>query len=603
MSQKPQDYPRTNRSISEHGVIGNLETVALVAVDGTIDFLCWPKLDSPSIFAGLLDFDKGGAFELFPQLEDPEIKQLYYPDTNIVVTRWLAAEASGEVTDFMPHPQTIGAARMVVRRLRAIRGTVRFSLSCSPRPDYARTVPRVEVQGAEVFFRTDDLTLHLRGKADWQIDEGCARAEIELKEGEIVTLVLCDPDCPHLSSGEVEALLSSNIEQWQSWADTSRYRGRWREAVSRSALALKLLTSREHGSVAAAATFGLPEALGGDRNWDYRATWIRDATFTVYAFLRLGYNQEAEHFRSWLGKRAEAADQLRIMYRLDGGEAEGETELGHLAGYLNSKPVRIGNGAHDQTQLDIFGEMMDSIYLCNKYGKASSRQSWDRIVDAVGFVARHWEGADAGIWEFRDRNRHLLHSRLMCWVAIDRAIRLANKRSLPAPIVDWTTLRDTISNDIWTNFRHPEHGYFVQEKHGTELDAALLMMPLVRFVSATDPVWLATLDAIGEQLTSDGMVWRYRSDDGLQGADGAFTTCMFWYVECLARAGRLQDAQFEFEKCLGYANHLGLFSEELDHRGTQLGNFPQALTHLALISAAHFLDRKLDRSSTDEWQP
>jgi GH15 family glucan-1,4-alpha-glucosidase len=191
----------------------------------------------------------------------------------------------------------------------------------------------------------------------------------------------------------------------------------------------------------------------------------------------------------------------------------------------------------------------------------------------------------------------------MCWVAIDRAIRLANKRSLPAPIVDWTTLRDTISNDIWTNFRHPEHGYFVQEKHGTELDAALLMMPLVRFVSATDPVWLATLDAIGEQLTSDGMVWRYRSHDGLQGADGAFTTCMFWYVECLARAGRLQDAQFEFEKCLGYANHLGLFSEELDHRGTQLGNFPQALTHLALISAAHFLDRKLDRSSTDEWQP
>ena len=595
--------PTLGRSIGEHGVIGNLETVALIASDGTIDFLCWPELDGPTIFAGLLDHQNGGAFELFPLLINPVVKQLYYPETNILVTRWLADEASAEVTDFMPHPDTTGAPRMIVRRLRAIRGGVKFSVRCSPRPDYARAVPTVDIDQSVVLFSSEDLVLRLHGNAKWQVGDGCAEAVIDLQEGEILSLVLSEPDSASLSADDVEALLSRNIDRWQSWARASHYKGRWREMVSRSALALKLLTSQRHGSIAAAATFGLPEALAGDRNWDYRATWIRDATFTVYAFLRLGYNEEAERFRSWLAQRAEAPERLRIMYRLDGTEADDETGLSHLAGYAASQPVRIGNGAHQQTQLDIFGEMMDSIYLCNKYGKATSRQAWEKIVETVNFVAQHWNSADAGIWEFRDRARHLLHSRLMCWVCVDRAIRLAHKRSLPAPIVAWTELRDAVANDIWSNFRHPEHGYFVQERHGTELDAALLMMPLVRFVSATDPVWLATLDAIGEVLTSDGLVWRYRSDDGLQGADGAFTTCMFWYVECLARAGRLRDAQLEMEKCLSYANHLGLFSEELDSRGTQLGNFPQALTHLALISTAYFLDRRLDRSSSDEWQP
>jgi GH15 family glucan-1,4-alpha-glucosidase len=603
MTAQTKGNPQPGRSIGEHGIIGNLETVGLIASDGTIDFLCWPKLDGPTIFAGLLDPEEGGTFELFPFMRDPVAKQIYYPETNILVTRWLSDEASAEVTDFMPHPDTTGTSRMIVRRLRAIRGCVKFRVRCSPRPDYARAVPAVEVHGSEVLFKTDELVLQLSGTAQWHSGEGYAQAEVELQEGEIVNFVLSELHSPVLEPDGVEALLSANIDRWQSWAASSRYKGRWREFVSRSALALKLLTSAEHGSIAAAATFGMPEALGGERNWDYRATWIRDASFTVYAFLRLGYNEEAERFREWLAQRAQAPEQLRVMYRLDGEEADEETELTHLAGYAASKPVRIGNGAHHQAQFDIFGEMMDSIYLCNKYGKATSRQSWEKIVNTVAFVAQHWDSPDAGIWEFRDKNRHLLHSRLMCWVCVDRAIRLAHKRSLPSPIMAWTELRDAIANDIWSNFRHPQYGYFVQEKHGTELDAALLMMPLVRFVSATDPVWLTTLDAIGDALTSDGLVWRYRSGDGLHSTEGAFTTCMFWYVECLARAGRLKDAQLEMEKCLGYANHLGLFSEELDCRGTQLGNFPQALTHLALISAAHFLDRRLDRSSSDEWQP
>ena len=265
--------------------------------------------------------------------------------------------------------------------------------------------------------------------------------------------------------------------------------------------------------------------------------------------------------------------------------------------------MRIGNAASGQRQLDIFGELMDSIYLSNKYGSAISREGWDRICEMIEFVCAHWRSRDAGIWELRGDERHLLHSRLMSWVAIDRALRLANKRSLSAPLVRWTRARDLIAADIWKNFRHPEHGYFVQQRGGTELDAALLMMPLVRFVSATDPVWLATLDAIHDQLGGESMLWRYRGDDGLPGSEGAFTTCLFWYVECLARAGRLDEARLAMAKGLSYANHLGLFSEELDRLGRQLGNFPQALTHLAFISAAHFLDRRLDRKSGGEWQP
>jgi GH15 family glucan-1,4-alpha-glucosidase len=265
--------------------------------------------------------------------------------------------------------------------------------------------------------------------------------------------------------------------------------------------------------------------------------------------------------------------------------------------------VRIGNAAHAQSQLDIFGELLDSVYLSNKYGAAIGQEGWHHLRNLVQFVIDHWRDPDAGIWEMRSQPRHFLHSRVMCWVALDRAIRLARKRSLAAPLTAWAEARDAIVEDVWANFRHPRHGYFVQEGGGTELDAALLMMPLVRFVSSTDPVWLSTLDAIGAQLSDDGMVYRYRNADGLQGGEGAFTTCTFWYVECLARAGRLEDAQMILAKGVAYANSLGLFSEELDVRGHPLGNFPQALTHLAFISAAHFLDRRLDPSYRPNWQP
>jgi GH15 family glucan-1,4-alpha-glucosidase len=342
-----------------------------------------------------------------------------------------------------------------------------------------------------------------------------------------------------------------------------------------------------------------PEASGAGRNWDYRATWLRDASFTIYAFMRLGYVEEAERFRRWVNNRASNAigGALRIMYALNGDETLDEVDLDHLAGYGGAQPVRIGNA-----ELDVYGELMDSIYLANKYGSAVSHEDWRSISRSIDSVCAHWRKKDSGIWEMRGAEQHFLHSRLMCWVAIDRAMRLAIKRSLPAPLRKWHDARDLVAGDIWANFRHPKHGYFVQTKGGDQLDASLLMMPLVRFVSATDPIWLKTLDAIGEFLCDDGMIYRYRNDDGLEGGEGAFTST-FWYVECLARAGRLDEARLAMSQGMSRANHLGLFSEELDKSGRQLGNFPQALTHLAFISAAHFLNRRLDQPSGGEWQP
>ncbi|WP_341207202.1 glycoside hydrolase family 15 protein [uncultured Sphingomonas sp.] len=598
------------RTIGDHGIIGDLETAALIARDATIDYLCWPSLDSPTIFADLLDAGKGGAFTLQPDLDQPERLQLYVPDTNVLLTRWMAEQGSAEVRDLMPlaaarvHPDR--AARCLIRRVTVTRGAVRFTMRCAPRFDYAREQPVVEAVDGGIRFVGDDLSLRLFASVPLAASPDAATAQFTLTAGQSAWFVLGTDDLLRPDDRTIDEDVAATTEAWRRWANRSSYKGRWREAMTRSALALKLLTSERHGSIAAAATFSLPEATGAGRNWDYRATWIRDASFTVYAFLRLGFVDEAEHFNRWAAKRVMAADPehpIRIMYAIDGTEAADEQELPHLAGYHDSRPVRIGNAAHAQTQLDIFGELLDSVYLSNKYGHAISHEGWQHVRGIVDHVIAHWQEPDAGIWEMRGAPRHFLHSRVMCWVALDRAIRLAHQRSLPAPLVEWATARDAIVEDVWENFRHPDDGYFVQERGGRELDAAALMMPLVRFVSSTDPVWLKTLDAIGAQLRDDGLVYRYRNADGLEGGEGAFTTCTFWYAECLARAGRLDEAQMILAKGMAYANSLGLFSEEVDRRGLALGNFPQALTHLAFISAAYFIDRRLDPSYRPNWQP
>jgi len=599
--------------IEDYGVIGDLATVALVSNGASIDFCCLPRFDSPTVFAALLDPERGGSFSIGPALDGARRKQLYLPETNILVTRFLAADGLAEIDDLMPIGAS-GGRRALIRRVRSVRGTIRYRLRCAPRFDYARLCHRLAIEGAHATFRPDGnraLPLRLCGPYPLSDENGDAVANFELQPGESAAFALTvgteSGDFPEILPEEVPDLFRDTANFWRGWVGRSRYQGRWREMVHRSALVLKLLSSAEFGSIVAAPTFGLPEAIGGERNWDYRYTWVRDAAFTLYALMRLGYTEEADAFIHWLDRRClrnQTDGTLQIMYGIDGSRELTEEELPHLAGYCGSRPVRIGNAAYSQLQLDIYGELMDAVYLANKYGGPISYDSWVGLTQTVDWVCANWQQPDEGIWELRSGRREFLHSRLMCWVAVDRAIRLAHKRSLPAPLAKWAETRSEIHHDIFASFWDEEQRAFVQYKGGKALDAACLLMPLVKFVSPTDPRWLSTLDAIGSRLAEDALVRRYdlrEAEDGLAGTEGSFTACSFWYVECLARAGRVEEAQLLFEKMLGYANHLGLFAEELGESGEHLGNFPQALTHLALISAAYALDRELTPAPHRPW--
>jgi GH15 family glucan-1,4-alpha-glucosidase len=372
------------------------------------------------------------------------------------------------------------------------------------------------------------------------------------------------------------------------------------EIVNRSALVLKLLTSYRFGSIVAAPTFSLPESVGFKRNWDYRYTWIRDASFTVYSLLRLGYSKEAGAFMNWVEKLCrdiKGQQQLGIMYSIDGDRQLEEIILDHFEGYKGSSPVRIGNNAYSQLQLDIYGELLDSVYLCNKYGEPIAYDFWKDLEKQIDWLSENWDQPDEGIWEVRGGKQKFLYSRLMCWVALDRAIKIADTRSFPLN-KNWKIERDKIYNSIYSEFWNEDHKAFMQYPGATTVDASSLLMPLVRFISPKDPRWLSTLDRIEKELVSDSLVYRYKPDlaapDGFISHEGTFSMCTFWYVECLSRSGQLEKARFYFEKMLGYANHLGLYSEQLGFEGEHLGNFPQAFTHLGLISAAYNLDKQLN---------
>jgi GH15 family glucan-1,4-alpha-glucosidase len=598
-------------AIDAHGIIGDLRSAALVNDKGSVDFFCWPEFDSPSIFCSLLDTPEAGIFQLSPDLPDARREQIYLPDTNVLQTRWLSDRAVVEVTDLLPIGDTEDDLPMLIRRVRVVSGQATFHMRCAVRHDYARAKTRARLDEQDVTFAAaDQPTLRLSSDQVLSIDGNAAVAEFTLAQDQSAEFLLGGIDDPRFKEGAAALCMERTLKFWRDWIGQSTYRGRWREMVNRSALALKLLTSRKHGAIVAAATFGLPETPGGERNWDYRYTWIRDASFTVYAFMRLGFVEEANAYMRWLRGRVSDCHgksmKLNILYAIDGRQELPETELPHLSGHGGATPVRIGNQAYDQIQLDIFGELMDAVYLVNKYGEAISHEGWKHAVEVVDQVCETWEQKDVGIWEMRGEQHDFLHSRLMCWVAVDRAIRLASKRSLPAPFTRWDQTRQAIYVDIWENFWNEERGHFVQYKGGTALDGSMLLMPLVRFVSAKDPRWLATLEVIKKTLVRDGMVYRYRNDDtridGLPGTEGAFAACSFWYVECLARAGQVEKAHLEFEQLLRYANPLGLYAEELDSHARHLGNTPQALTHLALISAASFLDRRLSGEKSF-WQP
>jgi GH15 family glucan-1,4-alpha-glucosidase len=594
--------------IEDYGIIGDLHTVALVGKDASIDFLCLPSFDSPSIFAALIDADRGGRFQIAPQLDSAVHNQLYLPDTNVLLTRFLSDDGVAEVSDFMP-VEDAGVAHNLVRRAKTVRGEIHFAMRCDPRFDYARATHRAEQRSeTDILFvgrsGAGELALRLRSSVPMRIVDGAATADFTLLADQsawfVLEVVKAQAPSPSERTDYPSEAFKQTVNFWRAWIGRSTYKNRWREMVNRSALVLKLLTSREHGSIVAAPTFGLPEHVGGVRNWDYRYTWIRDSSFTLYGLMRLGYTGEAAAFMGWMMARCQELGpdgSLQIMYAIDGRPVSEEESLDHLEGYMGSRPVRIGNAAHTHLQLDIYGELMDSVYLYDKYGSPIGYDAWVNVVRLIDWVSEHWREPDESIWEVRGGRREFLYSRVMCWVALDRAIRLASRRSLPAPLARWYDARDTIYRDIYQRFWDPARRGFVQHPGASTFDAAALLMPLVRFVSPTDPRWIDTLRGIERELVSDSLIYRYRLgdafSDGLTGEEGTFSMCSFWYVECLARMGDLQKARFFFEKMLGYANHVGLYGEELGPRAQHLGNFPQAFTHLALISAAYDLDRRL----------
>lgn len=598
----------TCAAIEDHGVIGDLHTVALVGIDGSIDWCCLPTFDSPSLFAAILDEQRGGRFRIAP-VDRGIRKQMYLPETNVLLTRFLHIDGVGEVTDFMPIEQDEAGARphrrQIVRIVSVTRGTVRFRLDCAPAFNYGRDRHVAVAHKRGVVFRAGDMAVGLVSPVPFTVAQGACATEFTLSAGQSVTFVLMHlDDCDDAALLDVpqpgEAALRNTVAFWRGWLAKCRYRGRWREMVQRSALTLKLLTYAPTGAIVAAPTTSLPEDPGGVRNWDYRFTWIRDAAFTLYALLRLGFTQEAGRFMDWLNARChelEPDGALRPVYRIDGRHDLPEEELSHLAGYRGSRPVRIGNGAAGQSQLDIYGALMDAVYLFNKHGCPIGYDLWVNLTKLLGYVCAHWDQPDEGIWEVRGGRRQFVYSKVMCWVALDRAIRIADKRGFPADRSAWVTQRDRIYTDVMRHGWNPEVGAFVQYYGGRELDAANLLLPLVFFLSPSDPRMLSTLDRTVTDLVSDSLVQRYRigraAPDGLPGGEGTFSVCTFWLVEALTRAGRLAEARLIFEKMLSYANHLGLYAEQLSPTGEQLGNFPQAFTHIGLISAAYNLDRRL----------
>ncbi|MGY1753484.1 glycoside hydrolase family 15 protein [Blastococcus sp. SYSU D01042] len=604
-------------AIADHGIVGDLQTAALITTDGSVDWFCCPRFDSPSVFGALLDAEEGGHFRIRPGGAGFTSRQMYLPDTAVLVTRFFTEAGMGQVVDFMPPAgETATGTHRLVRMVQCVRGRVDFEIDVAPRFDYGRHPHETQLGGSGVVFRSNGTTLALHvvrepgdaRQARVETDGGDVHASLSLEAGEMRGLVLESAPAGgarEIRVAEIRQLFEDTVRYWRSWVAGSTYTGRWREAVQRSAITLKLMTYAPTGGLVAAPTAALPEQVGGERNWDYRYTWVRDASFSVHALLRLGMTEEAGRFARWLGDRVRErigsdSGPLNIMYRIDGSSDLKEDTLEHWSGYRGSTPVHIGNGAAEQLQLDIYGEALDSLYAAVQAGLPLPYQGWTALCGVLDWLTDNWDQPDEGIWETRGGRQAFTYGRVMCWVAFDRGIRLALEHGLPADVARWTTARDAVYRQVMDRGFHASREAFVQHYDTDVLDAALLRMPTVGFVDGRDPRWESTLRAMDGELVTDSLVYRYdpeASPDGLRGSEGTFSLCTFAYVDALTRAGRTEDARTAFEKMLTYGNHVGLYSEEIALTGEQIGNFPQAFTHLALIDAAVALDAALDARS------
>ena len=594
----------TYKQIDDYGLIGDMHGSALVSSDGSIDWCCMPRFDSPALFSRTLDSNKGGFYKLSPAKFSSSIRR-YLPNTNVLETSFTTSTGTGVLIDFMPvHRHVIMSreslevtdSQRVVRILHCTKGRLDFEMDCYPKFDYGTIVPHASLSSPTTGMAhggSEEVSVYCSSQLT-VVNDGF-RSRGVIFEGEkiystVSNQVSFSRRSEPLTPAELDEELADTTAFWEDWAAQCTFQGEHREAVLRSALTLKALTYAPSGALVAAPTTSLPEVIGGERNWDYRYTWIRDATFAIYALSIIGYTGEARAFKNWLEwSTSGRARDLQVMYGLGGERRLTETKIPELEGYMNSKPVRIGNGAYDQFQLDIYGEIMDSAHIFRKFGGAVDADYWEYLRRVVNFVIDHWREPDEGIWETRGGRQHFVFSKVMCWVAMDRAIKAATDLKLPGDIEAWEKVRDEICNDVMSKGYSQERQAFVQSYGSDNLDAANLMLPLVGFIPATDPMMRSTIKAIQKELTNkQGFVYRYRKfDDGLNGSEGSFIICTFWLADNLIHLGQIDEARVLLDSLLNCANDLGLLSEEYDSAtGNMLGNFPQAFSHLALINTA-----------------
>lgn len=598
--------------IADYALLSDCHSAALVSRAGSIDWCCFHRFDARPVFGRLLDWRRGGYFSLAPA-GFAEVSRRYRPGTNLLETTFTTASGTLLLTDCIPvherDDETLQPYHQLIRIARCVDGSVDVVCDVSPRFDYGWTVPRLELRsdrlgvvygGADALVVQSDCSLE-------KSDTGDAGARFSLGAGEECILAVTYPterhfDVAAIDDDELRDRVEKTERFWTRWSERCTYQGPYRDQVVRSALVAKALINAPSGAIVAAATTSLPEMIGGQRNWDYRYTWLRDSALNLYALFRLGYTEEAHAYVDWL-KRSTAGrvEDLQTLYGVGGERLIDETELSWLEGYRGSAPVRIGNKAVQQFQLDIHGYLLDTAWLYDKHGGEIDDVFWEFLRGVADFVGEHWKEPDQGIWEVRSDPEHFVQSKVMAWVALDRAVRLARKLDFGGDVDGWAKIRDEIRAAVLSDGVDPASGSFVRALGSKALDASTLLIPLVRFSSAHDPHVRATTTRIAAELTTDGLVRRYDTDDGVGGGEGAFMICSFWLVGNLALGGQIERASELFERLLGYANDVGLLSEEVDpETGDLLGNFPQAFSHVGLIGAALNIQKATGATSPSE---